>query len=248
MSALTITVNGSALTIQLGTLSPAVNQQITQAVTNSAASAIAAANSATAAEEAAASINPSAYLSATPGSVAASNLASGAAASNVGALSGDLTGSLPNPTVSKVGGHGVAQVIAQSGVAASVTSTTTETTLATITIPANAMGASGRIRVTMGWSSVATASHTLRVRLAGTAMMMIASASVSYVLQCDIVSQNSQQSQIALPIGVVSSGTSAPVTSAVNMTAAQTLTITAAPGATTETVTLYWYSVEVLNP
>jgi len=39
MSALTITLNGQTQVIQLGTLSPAVNQQITQAVTNSAANA-----------------------------------------------------------------------------------------------------------------------------------------------------------------------------------------------------------------
>lgn len=139
-------------------------------------------------------------------------------------------------------------LLAQSGVPSSVTGTTTETVLATIAIPAGIVGPNGRIRVTMGWSSAASTSHTLRARLAGTAMMTVASSSISYVLQNDIVNQNSQQSQVAIPIGVISSGATAQVTAAADMTQPQSLTITAQPGATTETVTLYWYSVEILNP
>ena len=46
MSSLTITLNGQTQVVQLGTLSAAVNQQITQAVSASAASATSAATSA----------------------------------------------------------------------------------------------------------------------------------------------------------------------------------------------------------
>src|SRR5213079_2421852 len=52
------------------------------------------------------------------------------------------------------GGIGLkaAGVLAQSAVAASVTGTLTETVLATIAIPAGAMGVNGAIRVTALWS------------------------------------------------------------------------------------------------
>ncbi|MCB4342536.1 hypothetical protein LA345_01135 [Burkholderia vietnamiensis] len=49
MSQITITLNGQTQIIQLGTLSPAVNQQITQAVASASASATSAATSAAAA-------------------------------------------------------------------------------------------------------------------------------------------------------------------------------------------------------
>ncbi|MBR8360120.1 hypothetical protein KDW10_22560 [Burkholderia vietnamiensis] len=53
MSQITITLNGQTQIIQLGTLSPAVNQQITQAVASASASATSAATSATEAQAAA---------------------------------------------------------------------------------------------------------------------------------------------------------------------------------------------------
>lgn len=53
MSSLAITVNGQKQVVQLGSLSPAVNQQITQAVANASASAVSAAASATQAQVAA---------------------------------------------------------------------------------------------------------------------------------------------------------------------------------------------------
>ncbi|MGB8422191.1 hypothetical protein [Paraburkholderia sp.] len=160
-----------------------------------------------------------------------------------------VLGSVP----AQLGGGGVGLkspgVLAQSAVPASVTGTTAETVLATIAIPAGALGPNGRIRAAMGFSTMATASHTVRMRLSGTAVMIVGpTTSVSGVQQQDILAQNSTTSQIAIPFGGVGTNSLAPVTTALDMTQAQTLTITAQPGATTETMTLYWYSVEILNP
>lgn len=72
MSALNITVNGQTQTVQLGSLSPAVNQQITQAVASAGASATSSATSATEANTSAGNAAASAAAAAT--SAAAANL------------------------------------------------------------------------------------------------------------------------------------------------------------------------------
>src|SRR5688500_6060251 len=81
-------------------------------------------------------------------------------------------------------------VLAQSAVAASHTGNTTETTLATVTVPANAIGANGRLRVTSLWSHTNSAnSKTLRVRFGGAAGTIYTSLTVTTTLSTRVLSE-----------------------------------------------------------
>lgn len=97
MSQLAITVNGQTQVVQLGTLSAAVNQQITQAVSASAASATQAASSATqAGASAAASATDAAAASVSAAQAAASATASATSATQAAsAVSAALAALLP---------------------------------------------------------------------------------------------------------------------------------------------------------
>lgn len=144
-------------------------------------------------------------------------------------------------------------VIAQSAVAASVTGTTNETTLATIAIPAGAMGANGQLRITALFSTTNSANNKiLRANIGGTAFLattVTAVASTSSLVM--IRNRNSLASQVGfaptISAGVGTSAT-AVVTATVDMSVAQNLTITGQLANTGETITLEAYTVEILNP
>lgn len=153
------------------------------------------------------------------------------------------------------GGIGLksAGVLAQSAVPASVTGTTTETTLATINIPAGAVGPNGSLSITTLWTMTNNAdTKTTRIRLAGQGYLAFAAASVMAQQSVTIIrNRNAYNSQIgynsASSTGLGSTGSSN-TASTVDMSQAQSLTITGQLGTSTDTITLEGYTVELLNP
>lgn len=101
---------------------------------------------------------------------------------------------------------GAWRVLAASAVAASVTVTTTETALATATLPGEAMGVHGILRVTSLWSHTNSADlRSLRARLdgsgvSGTQLMNFSGAmSATNMLQRTYQNRTAQNSQVSAP-------------------------------------------------
>lgn len=144
-------------------------------------------------------------------------------------------------------------VLAQSAVAASVTGTTSETALATIVVPAGAMGANGAVRITTLWSHTNSANNKLlRIRFggaSGTSYLgnnLTTTATLNHVLV--ISNRNAANSQIggyasATPIG---SSTGAAITSSADTSLDTSIVISGQLADSGETITLERYVVEVL--
>lgn len=146
-----------------------------------------------------------------------------------------------------------AGVLAQSGVAASVTGTTTPTVLAAITVPAGALGPNGCLRVTTQWSYTNNANNkTLGITLGGTSFMAsIQSTTNGLQYQTNIRNRGAQNSQVGYGATAGGSFTATgvvPTTGAVDTTQSQVLNLTATLGTSTDTATLEGYTVEILNP
>lgn len=144
-------------------------------------------------------------------------------------------------------------VRAQSAVAVPHTGTTNETTLATIAIPAGAMGVSGALRVITVWSYTNSANNkTFRARLGGsTFATAVVTTTASSSSLWEVWNRNAANSQVSngsgAGAGLGASG-NATVTLAVDTSVAQNLTITAQLASAGETITLEAYTVEILNP
>lgn len=145
-------------------------------------------------------------------------------------------------------------VLASSAIAASVTGTLTETTLATVTLPAGAMGANGAIRVTSVWATPGGSANakTVRTRLGGISGAQVMAIGVTTSLSVSestrlIQNRNSASSQVTRNSGSPGSGGSsaAPTTSAINTAVAADLVFTGQLANTGETITLESYMVEV---
>lgn len=148
---------------------------------------------------------------------------------------------------------GTPYVVGQSAVAVSHTGSTSETALATVTIPAGAMGANGRLRILTTWSTTNDASNkTYRVRLGGiggTAFTAAVSASLaSMKLLTEIANRNAANSQVGGPANYSGLGGSgaAVVTAAINTASAQDIVITGELADSADTITLESYCIEVL--
>lgn len=145
-------------------------------------------------------------------------------------------------------------VLAQSAAPASVTGTLSETVLATIAIPAGAMGVNGSLRITTLWTFTSSAdSKTVQARLGGTSIgLAVMTANSGLQHQIILRNRGAANSQIAFTNGqtsfAVTSG--AMVTTAIDTSIAQNLTLTATIGANagSNTITLEAYTVENLNP
>lgn len=153
-------------------------------------------------------------------------------------------------------GLSVPVVLAQSAVPASVTGTVAETTLATIMIPAGAMGPSGslRIRPKVSFSASGT-SKIVRVRLGGALVALTDWGSINTAVTIaalyDVHNRGAMNSQIGVSsftTGVVGATANGFNLSAIDMTVAQSLTITGQLAAGADTLTLEAYTVEILNP
>ena len=139
-------------------------------------------------------------------------------------------------------------VIAKSGVAVPLTGTTSETTLATITIPAGAMGANGLIRVSSVWSYTNSANNkTLRCRFGGTSVAAsIFTTTTSAPLNCLIANRNSASSQVVgLASGLFAATNTTLTTPAINTANAVDITLLGTLASGSETITLESYLVEL---
>ena len=146
------------------------------------------------------------------------------------------------------------RVLARSAVAVSHTGTTDETALATITVPANTLGANGRLRVTATWSYTNSANNKVpRIRfstISGTAYFASTQTTTAVMrAQVEIANRNATNSQV----GGVSAGQggwgntgNALITSAVDTTAETTVVISGSLATSSETITLESYLVEVV--
>lgn len=165
-------------------------------------------------------------------------------------------GTIPNPVVTGTGGSGVPFVIAQSYAAVSGAADTNENTLATVTIPANAMGANGLLMVDALWTVTNGADDKiLRIRFSGASGTQYFGATItsSATVRVNVLIANrgATNSQVGWsgPTTVSYGGSAqAAVTSAVDTTAATTLVFTGQKETAGNTLTLDGYTVYLIKP
>lgn len=153
-------------------------------------------------------------------------------------------------------GVGPEIVLAKSGAAISTPADTTEDTLVTVTVPANAMGANGFLRITTLWTFTSSGNNkTPRIRFSGAAgtiyMNPVFTTTVGLSQITVIANRNATNSQIGFASaatngGLGTSSASANVTSAVDTTAASSVVITGQKASAGETLTLESYLVELI--
>jgi hypothetical protein len=141
----------------------------------------------------------------------------------------------------------------QSAAAVSCAADTAENVLATITVPAGAMGPNGTIRVWTSWSYTNGANNkVLRVRFGGGAgtsyLGFTATTTAGARFFTEISNRNATNSQFG---GIGASGsfgasTNTYSTSAVDTTAATTIVISGTKASAGDTLTLERYLVELL--
>lgn len=149
-------------------------------------------------------------------------------------------------------GSGLPYVLAQSFAAVSGAADTNENTLATITIPANAMGANGAVRIYTLWTVNNNANaKTARIKFGGTTYESLTLANNTNFADLVIVGNrgvtNSQvgfPSNHTNPFGLINS---AAASSAVDTTAAVTILLTAQKATGSDTMTLEGYIVELIR-
>jgi hypothetical protein len=137
--------------------------------------------------------------------------------------------------------------LAQSAIAASVTGTLAATVLATISVPANAMGKNGMLRITTTWSVTNSANNkTIVTRFGATDISSNAVTTVStYQEQRMIQNRNAANSQVFIFGGFAYTGS--PIgTLAKDTTVAQNIDIVAQLSNVGETITLEAYTVELI--
>lgn len=143
------------------------------------------------------------------------------------------------------------KVLAQSAVAVPHTGDTVETTLATITIPAGAMGANGRVIIHSMWSCTNPSganTKTMRVKFGGTSIATTTStAAVQQPMMTTVANRGSASSQVGTPSTGFASSSSAIPTPAIDTTAAVDITFTGICANAADTVTLESYQV-ILYP
>lgn len=163
---------------------------------------------------------------------------------------------IPSPTFTGTGGSGVPFVIAQSYAAVSGAADTVENTLATITVPANAIGANGSIRLRLAFTNTNNANiKTMRVRFSGAAGTIIVSRDMASAGAWDfdliMANRNATNSQVTRGYGLNSVGSVGVPTiaaSAIDTTAATTLVVTIQKATAGDTVTLEGYTAELIKP
>lgn len=150
---------------------------------------------------------------------------------------------------------GVAYPIAQSFSVVTAPADTNEDTLATITVPANAMGANGMLRVTAMWAYTSSANNkTLRIRYSGgsgtaffqTTQTTNAGMSATILIANTNVT-NAQIGYIDASSTTFGGAIVTRPTAAVDTTAATTVVITGTKASAGETMQLVGYCVELIR-
>lgn len=163
------------------------------------------------------------------------------------------TGSAQGADFPNVLDKGGIQILCKSGAAVSAPADTNEDTLATCNVPANAMGASGVLRVDTFWAITNSAnSKTLRVRYSGASGTTYQSVALTtndaarlYTVIFNRAATNSQVGGIS-GSGAPFGATNVVTTSSVDTTAATSIVITCQKVTGAETCTLHSYLVEIL--
>lgn len=145
-------------------------------------------------------------------------------------------------------------VLGRSAVAVSCPADTTEDILATITVPANSMGANGMLRITTLWSFTNSANlKTMRVRFGGASgtqyvLLSFNTALTASYSQILIGNRNATDSQVGPMAGSTSFSTNAnsPITSSVDTTAETSIVLSGQKASSGETITLEMYLVELI--
>lgn len=141
------------------------------------------------------------------------------------------------------------RVLAQSGVAASVTGTSSETVLATYTLKGGTMGPNGAVRVSFAATHTNSANNkTYYVRIGSMLFATLNTTTTATVQEARLVrNRGNEASQVSFNGGtgaVVS--TVAMATGSVNTKNDQLLTISGQLGSASETITLEGYTIELL--
>lgn len=139
----------------------------------------------------------------------------------------------------------------QSAVATNSTAVLTEQVLKTISIPANAIGLNGRLRIRVRWTMTNNANvKTLGVKFGGTTFALEnKSGCRSYLTNIDIMNRNSAAIQIGGALDMEAGDGASQnsfYTGTIATTSAQSLTIIGTLAVTTDVITVESYSVEVL--
>lgn len=148
------------------------------------------------------------------------------------------------------------RVLAASASAVSGAADTNENTLATITVPAGAMGLNGIIRVFTLWTYTNSVNNkTLRVRfggVSGTTYLSVGPTTTAAFSTLTIIgNRNSASSQVGVAdaaANVFSATTDAVTTSSVDTSAATTIVITGQKASAGEVITLEQYVAELIIP
>lgn len=150
---------------------------------------------------------------------------------------------------------GAVEILAQSAGTVSTTATTSEEVLATITIPANAMGANGCVEIWSTWNYTNSANtKTCRVRaggIAGTSLFSSGPTTTNTLMRvthwANTGSTNSQKtSSSSGQAGAVSTSTGTLVTTAIDTTASVDIVITGQKASAAETLSLEFYQVNLM--
>ena len=150
---------------------------------------------------------------------------------------------------------GAVEILAQSAVSVATTATTSEEVLATITIPANALGANGCIEIWTSWDYTNSANtKTLRIRaggIAGTSLFSSSPTTTNTLMRpthwMNVNATNSQKtSSSSGQGGSVGSSTGTLVTTAIDTTASVNIVITGQKASSGETLSLEFYQVNLM--
>lgn len=146
-------------------------------------------------------------------------------------------------------------ILAQSGAGFVTPADTTEDVLATVTVPANTLGANGRLRIRTWWTMTSSANtKTIRIRWNGAAGSQVVAGAYTTVASAwadaEITNRAATNSQTYM--GLFAASAASPTvnisTASIDTTAAVDIVFTGQKASSGETLRLESYTVEYLKP